>query len=88
MKPSLKKNWKNLLTKFRRVHKMDLNKYGALLHSVWKPKEAPDRIGGCWAEDFSPFEITVPHQLRDLLVDLQNDLSKEYNKKDDNNAVV
>jgi len=59
---------------------LNLKKYGALLHTAWKPKEAPDKIDACWAEDFSHFEIEVPHQLRDLLVDLQNELSEQYRK--------
>lgn len=32
------------------------------------------KIIGYWAEDFKPYSITCPHQLRDIVIKLQNSL--------------
>lgn len=55
-----------------------MDKYGALLHEPWRDGEKPDSIEGFWAEDGNIFKLTVPEQLRDLIVDLQNALAKKY----------
>lgn len=34
------------------------------------------KIIGRWAEDFSPYEITVPHQLRDSILAMQHALPR------------
>jgi len=59
----------------------DLKPYGALLHSKWAPGFQDDLIDGSWAEDMSRFEVQIPIQLRALLLDLQNNLAKEYEKQ-------
>lgn len=55
------------------------SQFGALLHKPWEPGASPESIIGYWAEDGSPYEVTVPPQLRDLAVRLQNLLCKKYN---------
>ena len=40
----------------------------------WRPHKNENKIIGYWAEDFSPYIITCPYQLRDLLIKLQNNL--------------
>jgi hypothetical protein len=40
----------------------------------WKKGNSDDIIIGYWSEDNSPYTITCPHQLRNLLVKLQNNL--------------
>jgi hypothetical protein len=57
-----------------------MERYGALLHAKWKPGKTDDTIIGQWAEDNSEFEITIPFQLRDLLIQLQNVLSERMNQ--------
>ena len=55
------------------IKRCDLSRFGAILHEKWSKSEVDeDKIIGCWAEDLSRFEFTVPQQLRDLIVDLQN----------------
>lgn len=55
-----------------------IDEFGALLHSYWQPGKDEETITGAWAEDGSTFEITAPHQLRDLLIALQRRLSQHY----------
>lgn len=45
----------------------------AILYRKWKTdKNRSDLIIGYWAEDDNPYEITVPCQLREEIVYLQN----------------
>ena len=48
-------------------------RFAAIAHSKWVacPKRA-DYIIGKWAEDDNKYEIKVPPQLRDQVIDLQN----------------
>lgn len=50
------------------------DKFSALLHEKWWAGSDPDQITGTWAEDGSWYEIRCPHQLRDLLIEMQNRL--------------
>jgi hypothetical protein len=51
----------------------------ALLHHTWNKTGRIDwPIVGFWAEDGSPYQVSVPPQLADLLVGLQNRLSDAY----------
>ena len=52
-----------------------IDQFAALLHEKWWAGKDPDQITGTWAEDGSIYEIRCPHQLRDLLVELQNRLA-------------
>lgn len=53
--------------------------FDALLHTKWEVDErGACGIIGYWAEDGNSYEITVPHQLRDQLVEMQNWLSDKY----------
>jgi len=56
-----------------------MDKFGALLHKEWVKKNSTT-IEGFWAEDYNSFEITCPNQLIDLILELQNGLSKVYTK--------
>ena len=52
-----------------------LKNLGCILHAKWVKKEQTETIIiGKWAEDDSTYEITVPDQLRDSIVDMQNTL--------------
>jgi hypothetical protein len=55
-------------------------RFGAILYREWVAHhEDANIIIGYWAEDDSPYEITVPHQLRSTILKLQNTLCKKYN---------
>jgi len=53
---------------------MSIEKYGALLHAPWERGNATDEISALWAEDSNVFIIYAPPQLRDLLIEMQNEL--------------
>ena len=54
-----------------------------LLWEKWKASRySPDTIIGYWAEDGNEYEVTVPAQLRDMLVKLQNDKVDELKAKE------
>lgn len=54
-------------------------KFSGLLYSKWKAHEHnKELIIGNWSEDNSEYDIHVPHQLRDDLVELQNLLYEKY----------
>jgi len=54
--------------------------FGAILHRQWEKGNKPSLIIGEWAEDLNEYEIYVPPQLRDMIVELQNALASEYKK--------
>lgn len=54
-------------------------KWGAILHSHWlKDINDATRIIGKWAEDGTDYEIKVPSQLRNQIVEIQNWLCDQY----------
>ena len=55
-----------------------MKQYGALLHSEWRAGVKHNEIVGNWDEYFSPYEVDVPCQLRDLLIEMQNTLARKY----------
>jgi hypothetical protein len=55
-----------------------MKKYAAILHAPWVRGNDPGKIDGFWAEDASLYTVTVPEQLRNMLVDLQNNLSTKF----------
>jgi hypothetical protein len=57
-------------------------KNAAVLHSHWKPGPSPGEIVGEWAEDGSPYRFTVPVQLCDEIIAIQNALSVRYQELD------
>jgi len=59
-----------------------MKQYGAILHTRWRAAERASDIVGEWAEDGSPYIITVPPQLRDQLVEMQNALCAKYQELD------
>jgi len=60
-----------------------IDKYGALLHQRWITDGiSNNEIFGFWAEDGCYYKITCPHQLRNNLIQLQNQLSDLYQKWD------
>ena len=54
-----------------------IERYAPLLHKEWKIDTA-NNIFGFWGEDDSHYSVELPDQLKHLLVDLQNALSKKY----------
>lgn len=52
--------------------------FGALLWARWEKGESAGSIVGHWAEDESPYYLSVPPQLRELLLGMQNTLSEKY----------
>jgi len=63
------------------VDALEIRGIGALLHRKWEaPNNFPSRIDCFWAEDQLPFEIEIPSQLRNLMVQLQNDLVDALSK--------
>lgn len=54
-----------------------IERYGALLHKEWEIT-SDKTITGFWGEDNSRYVVELPDQLKHLLVDLQNTLSKKY----------
>lgn len=55
-----------------------LQDFGCILHAKWEKHNQDDRIIGKWAEDDSTYEIIVPPQLRDSIINMQNTLSDFY----------
>lgn len=55
-----------------------MSKFSALFHSDWVAGTAKDIIVGRWAEDDSRYELIVPYQLRDIIIELQNLLGSKY----------
>jgi hypothetical protein len=52
---------------------MNIRKLAPLFFEKWTPSRyKPDVIVGYWAEDGNEYEIIVPVQLRDLLIEFQN----------------
>ncbi len=60
-----------------------MNKFGVILYSPWRADGNSDGIVGTWAEDGSNYFLTVPPQLRDMIVAMQNELSKFYCETED-----
>ena len=63
--------------------------FGCVLHAKWVSDiHTPNTIIGKWAEDDSTYQIVVPEQLRDEIIDLQNALSVYYNTIQDVNLTL
>ena len=58
--------------------KLPSSMFGAILHKAWEKGVGADSIVGYWAEDNSTYDITVPPQLRDLIITMQNMLCRKY----------
>jgi hypothetical protein len=54
------------------------DKFAALLHMKWIAGDKDNHITGYWGEDYSMYTIICPHQLRDLLIEMQNWLADKY----------
>jgi hypothetical protein len=53
-------------------------KFGALCDSPWTPSPINnEHIIGRWAEDGSTYVVICPHQLRDQLIHLQNQVFRQ-----------
>ena len=61
---------------------MKIDELGALFHAEWKAGSKPDEIEGYWTEDNSRYTITIPEQLRDLLLAAQNSIARKYHAMD------
>ena len=58
-----------------------IDHFSAITWSPWTAAESADNtIIGRWAEDNSTYLITCPHQLRDLLIEMQNALHVQYDE--------
>lgn len=68
----LKKTKDNFKNKYKNI--------GALLLTKWVCGDKPNEIIGYWVEDFTPYTIIVPPQLRSLILTIQNDFYYLYNK--------
>jgi len=56
-----------------------IERYGAILHKKWTADPLRQHvIIGYWAEDDTPYEIAVPGQLREIILDIQNRLCNLY----------
>lgn len=59
-----------------------MDKYVALLNSKWTASTSDDTvIYSSWCEDGSSYKLTVPCQLRSLLIELQHALYDKYNEQ-------
>lgn len=54
-----------------------IERYAALLHKEWEIT-SDETVVGFWGEDNSHYSVDLPDQLKHLLVNLQNTLSKKY----------
>jgi len=62
---------------------IDCRGWGAILHRKWeKHSSSKDIIIGYWAEDLNEYQIKLPVQLRDIVIDIQNWLVDIYIKID------
>ena len=57
----------------------NLQKFGAILESHWVVVDNGVIVGN-WCEDGNSYQIKVPPQLQELIVELQNSLSDRYNE--------
>ncbi len=57
-----------------------LNKLAPILHSKWGPGAEKNEILGNWAEDDNVYIITVPYQLRDRIILMQNIFYDNYQR--------
>lgn len=55
-----------------------MGKFSALFYADWVAGTAKDIIIGRWAEDDSRYELIVPYQLRDTIIEMQNLLGSKY----------
>jgi hypothetical protein len=58
-------------------------KFGAILYSRWEADPNTDSkniILGRWSEDNTPYSITVPYQIRDQILELQNTMYDRYHE--------
>ena len=55
-----------------------MNNLGAVLHKRWISGGNSTEIIGYWAEDETEYYITVPFQLQDIIIDMQNCMAKQY----------
>ena len=54
-------------------------KWGAILHKKWwAAHDSATTIYGQWYEDGAEYEIKVPSQLRDIILEIQNWLASRY----------
>ena len=53
-----------------------------ILHAKWKAGEDPKEIIHTWAEDGTEEAFTVPYQMRDRIIEMQNWLADKYMKVD------
>jgi hypothetical protein len=61
---------------------MDWVSLEALCNDKWKAAEGDEgRIIGTWCEDGSTYVISCPHQLRPLLIALQNNLYELFRRR-------
>jgi hypothetical protein len=60
-----------------------MDQYAALLYAKWEAGMTGEDITGQWAEDGSKYAVKVPHQLRDLLVQMQNELCERFAELED-----
>lgn len=59
-----------------------MHKYAALLNSKWTASTSDDTvIYGSWCEDGSSYKLTVPPQLRGLLIELQHALYDKHSEQ-------
>lgn len=74
--------YENILEKGleREKEQMNHNKWGAILWKKWEKGAILQEIIGYWAEDNNEYKITVPYQLRDMIIEMQNWLSDKYQK--------
>lgn len=54
--------------------------FSAITWSPWIAGTTEDEIVGEWAEDGSHYTIKCPHQLRDLLIEMQNRLNSQHDE--------
>ncbi len=56
----------------------------AVIHRPWEavPDTGGGGILGYWAEDGSNYLITVPYQIRDTIIGMQNALHEQYKKNE------
>lgn len=63
--------------------KKGVDYFSPITWSPWVPNTEPDsenEIVGFWAEDSSKYKVTCPHQIRGLLIEMQNSLHIQYDE--------
>ena len=72
------KNLRTIADNMENIAKENAKTYAALVDKPWKKGSLNNIIIGQWFEDDGEYTMIIPPQLRDELVEMQNELNRKY----------